>query len=264
MVPMVDVQSLREGAAARAARRPRQPFDGSVQDAVVGGVRVRRYSPSGCAGAGAVYFAHGGYGLFGTLDLQDGYCRILAEGLGCTVVAIDYRLTPEATFGEATDDLIAVVRADGGDSPAYLAGDSAGGALAVAAAAALPETAALLLTNPNLDLSLATFDATAPDGPDLPLSRYAFTQWARPRPLVQAPRLHEPETRLPAAFVAVGALDALLPEGRALVGRLRQRGVRASLHELADMGHGFIADPDTARSVAGAMKDFLDAGSAEP
>ncbi|WP_157728064.1 alpha/beta hydrolase [Dermatophilus congolensis] len=120
---------------------------------------MRRYCPQPLLWPGTVYLTHGGYGLFGTLDLQGGYCRILAQGLGCTVVAVEYRLAPEGTLGESVEDFIAVARSATVSEPVVLAGDSAGGAIAVSAAAVLPESSGLLLTNPNLDLSLAAFDS---------------------------------------------------------------------------------------------------------
>ena len=78
----VDVPGLHAEADARARRRPRAHFSGTVIDARRGVVPVRLYLPSSACGTGTVYFAHGGYGLFGTFDLQDCLCRRLADGLG--------------------------------------------------------------------------------------------------------------------------------------------------------------------------------------
>ena len=250
---------MRAAAAARAAARDRLPFAGRVEDAEVAGVRVRRYLPTGSERSGCVFFAHGGYGLFGTLDLQDGYCRILAEGLSRPVIAVDYGLAPEHHFSSSVDDFLSAVRGAKPSSPVILAGDSAGGAIAVEACARLPEAAALLLTNPNLDLTLASFDSAAPGGPDLKLSQYAFAAWTRGTTQRQAPRLHEPHHELPPTFIAIGARDALVPEARALVRHLHGQGTRASLLELPQVGHGFSADLDVAATVVSAMAHFLGA-----
>ena len=50
------------------------------------GVPLRRYAPEVRSAGTALAFLHGGYGLFGDLDLQDGYCRRLAEALGVVVL----------------------------------------------------------------------------------------------------------------------------------------------------------------------------------
>ena len=38
------------------------------------------------------------------LDSHDGICRALANGVGCLVISVDYRLAPEAKFPAAPED----------------------------------------------------------------------------------------------------------------------------------------------------------------
>ena len=131
---MVDVNRLRTDAARRAGSRAPVPFQGGVRDDVICGVPVRHYRPEDRQHQQTVVFAHGGYGLFGTLDLQDSYCRRLASVSARNVIAVDYRLAPEHTYRDAVDDVVAVAQAVG--EPLVLCGDSAGGAIAIGAAAA--------------------------------------------------------------------------------------------------------------------------------
>ena len=56
-----------------------------------------------------VYFFGGGWTL-GSIDTSDGVCRSLANGAGCLVVAVGYRLAPEHQFPAAVHDCYAAVR----------------------------------------------------------------------------------------------------------------------------------------------------------
>ena len=95
-----------------------------------------------------VYY-HGGGWVIGDLDTHDVLCRELANGAGCAVVAVDYRLAPEHRFPAAVDDALAATRWVRGtrprsaSTPARLAvgGDSAGGNLAAVVALAARDDA---------------------------------------------------------------------------------------------------------------------------
>jgi acetyl esterase len=124
-------------------------------------------------------------------------------------------------------------------------GDSAGGAIALLAARQ-SRSAALVLTNPNVDLTLRGFDAAAPGGPGLELSEWAFAHWAGGGSLPDAPDLAADTSELPPAFVAVGSTDSLLPDSRRLVQRIQDAGVHAELHVVPGAAHGFMGGPDLA------------------
>lgn len=168
---MIDVEALRQSARQRAASRPRPAFDGVIREEHVGVVATRSYTPHERMTDAIVYFSHGGYGVFGDLDLQDAYCRRLATVLHRRVVAVDYRLAPENSFFDAVDDLESCVRVQAGTTGVILCGDSAGGAVSVAVGERIGATVrALMLTNPNLDLTLQSFDRQALQGPDCELN----------------------------------------------------------------------------------------------
>lgn len=237
-----DVAALRRGAHERAVARPRRPFAGAVTDLATDGVALRRYTPDRRRPGAAVVFLHGGYGLFGDLELQDGWCRRAAEALGVVVLAVDYRLAPEARLDDAVVDALAALDLLAGDGfdRLYLDGDSAGGAVAVLAAARTAHPlAGLLLTNPNLDLSLETYDDDLPGGPGRELSTYAMRAWTGIEP-ADAPRLQRSARGLPPTLVAVGELDSLRPEARELADTCRRDGVPCRLVELPGAEHGFV------------------------
>ena len=60
-----------------------------------GEIPVRVYTPNGTAPFPLLVYFHGGGWVLGSLDTHDGICRSLANGAGCVVVSVDYRLAPE-------------------------------------------------------------------------------------------------------------------------------------------------------------------------
>ena len=107
-----------------------------------GPVPVRIYRPSADSGLPVTVFFHGGGWVIGDLESHDHCCRTIAAKANCVVVAVDYRLAPEAKFPAAVDDAWAATEwvATHGDeldvdvSRLAVAGDSAGGNLAAVVA----------------------------------------------------------------------------------------------------------------------------------
>jgi acetyl esterase len=101
------------------------------QDQIVNGVSCRIYPGT----APSVIYFHGGGYVVGGLHSHDDVCAEIRSVTGLTVVAVDYRLSPEHLHPAAFDDACAVARAVEG--PVILAGDSAGGNLAASVSHAL-------------------------------------------------------------------------------------------------------------------------------
>ena len=94
--------------AGRAWWNEGAPEMGRVVDDAVegsfGAIGVRRYYPCEIAEgatAPAIVYVHGGGFVLGNLDTHDRICRILAKRAGVPVVAVDYRLSPEAKYPSA-------------------------------------------------------------------------------------------------------------------------------------------------------------------
>ena len=121
-----------------------------------GDIPVRYYYPTAEAAAGraagqalapAIVYVHGGGFVLGNLDTHDRVCRILAEKTGAVLVAVDYRLSPEAKYPSAVQEVAAVASylhehgaehgIDGGRLS--FAGDSGGAHLGLAATLYLRE-----------------------------------------------------------------------------------------------------------------------------
>lgn len=113
-------------------------------------------------GAGrTLLYCHGGGFQIGSVRSHASLMARLAAASGMRVIGFDYRLAPEHRFPAAPDDAFAAYRAlvEADEVPHALAGDSAGGALALGTAirareAGLPLPKALVLLSPWLDLTM--------------------------------------------------------------------------------------------------------------
>lgn len=109
-----------------------------------GALNAMVYTPDGVANAPVIVYFHGGGWVIANADVYDGGARGLAKEAGAIVVSVDYRQAPEYKFPDAWDDALAAYRwvsacaqQLGGDPTRLaLAGESAGGNLAVATAVA--------------------------------------------------------------------------------------------------------------------------------
>ncbi|MBV8835931.1 MAG: alpha/beta hydrolase fold domain-containing protein [Alphaproteobacteria bacterium] len=130
------------------------PRDGKVEPATVGGV-PGEWVRAGAVSPGSILYLHGGAYCVGSAASHRAIAAHLAQATGMPVFSADYRLAPEHPHPAAIEDAIAASRALATQGPLVLAGDSAGGALALWAARAVPATRALVLFSPWTDLSAA-------------------------------------------------------------------------------------------------------------
>jgi acetyl esterase len=223
----------------------------AVEDFEVDGVPVRLYAPAhdGTDSPIVVYF-HGGGWVVGSLDTHDGLCRALANGSGCRVAAVGYRLAPEHPFPAAVDDCWTVTRWAFDQAPRVaVAGDSAGGNLAAVIALRARDAGLQLshqaLVYPVIDYRFDTPSYTAnAEGRGL---TQAAMRWYWDHYLGDADGLQADASPLRAASVAgvapalvvVCELDVLRDEGVTYAERLRAAGVPVELSEYEGMIHGF-------------------------
>lgn len=255
-----------------------QPI-GVVRDEVVAGRPARFYEPTSMRGAGALLvFFHGGGWIYGDLDSHDAVCRFVAERAGVRVLAIDYRLAPEAPFPAAYDDCVnaygeildraAEWQAD--TNRIAVGGDSAGGNLATLVAIEAARRgwpcAFQLLVYPGTDMvGGSTSRQTFADGFYLTaeftdLARLSYVpdpaQWTDPR---VSPLYADLPAGLAPAFVATAGFDPLRDEGEAYVEKLRAAGVEVRHLRFPGMIHSFFNLVGVGRSARRAVADIADA-----
>jgi acetyl esterase/lipase len=199
-------------------------------------------TPRGSAPTRTVVYLHGG-GFVAPIDpFQVRYAARLASALGARVVVPDYPLTPEHTWRDSHDALVALTERWLGESPdgVVLGGDSAGGGLALALALTVrdhggPQPTHLLLHSPWVDLTTSTpetFEVTKED-PWLFIGKMqAYARWWAGSAEDPAHELARPEVSpalgdlagLPPALMFFGTRDSLSPGGRLLARRAKEAG----------------------------------------
>ena len=110
----------------------------------VGGVRGEWVRPAvGAVRPGTVLYLHGGAYCVGSPATHRPITAGLALRTGMRVLALDYRLAPEHPHPAALHDALAACQGLRDQGPVVLAGDSAGGGLALATALALRDAGGL-------------------------------------------------------------------------------------------------------------------------
>ncbi|WP_375173388.1 alpha/beta hydrolase [Pseudooceanicola sp.] len=254
-------QAFRE---RRGRRRPELPEIAGVEDRLMAldgrDLAIRIYRPLGPGPHPVIVYFHGGGWVVGDLDTHDTLCRLLCAASGMGVVAVDYRLAPDAPFPTAAEDAVAATEwvareaAELGFDPGWIgvAGDSAGGNLSAVAALALRGGSVTLraqgLIYPAVDMTLEHPSHRAAKT-DIVLT-HAVMRWFRDHYVPRseswrdwrASPLHaDDHVGLPPAFVLTAGFDSLSDEGLAYAVRLRDAGVSVVERPWPGQFHGFLS-----------------------
>lgn len=251
------------------------PDDVAVTEVWPGGVPGVLLAPPGVRTDAALLYLHGGgYQLGSTVSHRELAAR-LARSTGVRALAVDYRLAPEHPFPAAVDDALAAYRwllEDQGlaSGSVVLAGDSAGGGLAVAllvaaraSGSALPAAAALL--SPWLDLTGSGATMVTKADADPILSAAVLDEMAaayaggvdRSDPL--ASPLFADLGGLPPLMVDVGTEELLMDDGVRFCDAAAEAGVDVTLTVAEGMPHvwHFIAVAPEATAATDRLGTFL-------
>lgn len=203
-----------------------------------------------------VLFFHGGGWVHGTLDTHDRLAAALAVRAHCAVLSVGYRLAPENPFPAAWEDALLSFEwlkdnhAQLGVDARYiaLAGDSAGGNLAAAAAHELagdPSVVHQLLLYPALDGSCSTRSFgkqhpgfLSPAQMNWYWDQYAHGRRSDPRVSPVAARI---SPRLAPATIILAGNDPLYEEGAAYAAQLDAAGIPVKLQTFDGAVHGFVS-----------------------
>lgn len=243
------IAALRASVDRTAGASPAQP-DVEETTGQVGGIALHRFVPAGGSSRTILYLHGGGY-VAGSVRSHRNFVSGLAAACAAEIRFPDYRLAPEHPFPAALEDAAGVYRhllAIGIDAGSIvLAGDSAGGGLALATAMHLRDRkialpAALWLLSPWADLRPRA-DASHDRDVDPVLSP---GELAAAAPLyagsaVRADWRLSPMLGafdgLPPILVHAGGDEMLRTDAEAIVANARRRGIDATLKVAGGMVH---------------------------
>ena len=160
---VADVNEQRRQLKALLSAQP-LPADVTVTAAALGAVPTAEITIDGIEPRHVVLYFHGGVYVLGDAFQAADLASQVGRRTRARVISVDYRLAPEHPYPAAVDDALAAYEAlmDNGNAPSdiVLAGESAGGALAVATLVnardhELPLPAAAFVMSPYADLTLA-------------------------------------------------------------------------------------------------------------
>ncbi len=245
------VADMRQGFAMLAAKFPLTE-EVRFTPVEAGGVPAAWIeAPNADPGRTIVYLHGGGY-VIGSIATHRELANRLSRAAAARVLLLDYRLAPEHPFPAAVEDAVSAYRwlLQQGANPArtVIAGDSAGGGLAVAALVAgrdagLPRPAAGVCLSPWTDMeglgdsmvSRAHLDPMVQREPLLNFAKL-YLHDANPRSPLAAP-LYADLNNLPPLLIHVGTSEILYDDATRLADKARAVGVDVTLEPWEEMIH---------------------------
>ena len=246
-----------------------------AEDIELDAMAFRVISPRGSTvNLPCVIYYHGGCFVSGGSATHDKQLRQLARYSGCRVIAVQYRLAPEHTFPAAHNDaetganiIWKYAQKLGVDRDNItLAGDSAGGHLALVTALRLKaarqwQPAQLMLIYPMLDAtaSFASYDHNGRDyiiTRDTLLSGYEmYMPKTDPLHPEVSPLWRKDFNGLPPTHIITAEFDPLRDEGEALYQRFLEQGVECSCQRYLGVIHGFFQLAGVSPAARNVMRD---------
>jgi len=224
----------------------------AVEKASAGGVPAEWLTPAGVSDKRVVLYLHGGSYTCGSCNSHRSMVSNIAIASKARALLLDYRLAPEHPHPAAVEDAVAAYKwmCEGGVDPKHIviAGDSAGGGLAVALLVSLrdaniPMPAASICLSPWTDLAFSGETWKSKAKADLIIFDYKEHAFAKmylggldARTPLASP-LYADLKGLPPMLIQVGLDEVLLADSTRLVERLKQAGVNATLEEWEKMQH---------------------------
>ena len=239
-----------------------------------GSLPARIYTPDGSGPFPVIVYFHGGGWVIADKQVYDGGARGLSKQAQAVVVSVDYRRAPEAKFPAAWDDALAAykwaaanaVSINGDPKKLALAGESAGGNLAVATAVAARDAGVQAPTH-----VLAVY----PVGQTGDLNTRSYQDSATAKPLNKAmigwfvdkllakpadkmdPRLdlvHAKLAGLAPVTIINAQIDPLREDGALLEAALKKAGVKVDRKVYPGTAHEFFGMAAAVKKAADAQK----------
>ncbi|MFZ1889904.1 MAG: alpha/beta hydrolase [Candidatus Binataceae bacterium] len=249
--PNASIEKTRAGFEQMTVMLPVEA-DVKCQPVNAGGVKAEWVSAPGADAGRVILYLHGGGYVIGSINTHRAISGRISRAAKARVLLIDYRLAPEHPFPAAVEDSIAAYRylLAQGTRPGRIAvaGDSAGGGLAIATLVAikeakLPMPAAGVGLSPWVDLEGIGESMTTKAKADPMVQKDGLLQMAAaylggkdPRSPLAAP-LYADLSGLPPLLIQVGTAETLLDDATRLAERARKSGVNVTLEPWENMVH---------------------------
>jgi acetyl esterase/lipase len=263
----LDALTIAERRAATESFAAQPPPGTTVEPADAGGVPAEWVVAPGVPAGRVLLYLHGGAYQIGSPATLRHMIALISAAAQAHIVSVDYRLAPEHPFPAAVEDALMAYRflLRGGADPAAIAiaGDSAGGGLALAVLVALrdagdPLPAAAVAMSPWTDLALTGESLRSRADVDVMIKPAGMTATAAtylagadPRHPYASP-LYADLRGLPPILIHVGNAEVLLDDSTRFAARARADGVDITLEVWAEMPHvwhafaGLLAESDQA------------------
>lgn len=246
----------------------------AIEEWMEGEYAIRLYRPQSTSiDLPVLIYFHGGCFVSGDFETHDRQLRMLCRRAGALVFAVHTRLAPEHSYPAAHDDALAATRLildkvqhwGGNTDRVALAGDSAGGHLALVTALRLaqldtPQPAALCLLYPMLDPagksdSYKAFGKGYVITADMLLSGFTAYFGNHSGSESEAAPLNHPSLPvLPRTLIVTAEYDPLRDEGEALYHALLTAGVEVACQRQLGVIHGYYQ----LASVSSAARQLID------
>ncbi len=244
----VEVQRKRMDHAGDRLPPPKGITIGRIEYAGLSALSFTPHAPE----PGLILYFHGGGYSRGSAQSHKPLVARLSDLFNRRAVSVDYRMAPEHACPAAVEDGAAALAlaCDEEAGPVLLAGDSAGGGLALASLmrqrqAGRPMPEAVYLISPWTDLSLSGDSVSARAGADpmltpgnLRAGAELYLQQLDPRDPDASP-LYGELSDLPPVFIQVGEDEILLDDSVRLHAALDAAGVETHCEVWAGMWHDF-------------------------
>ncbi|CAM2967817.1 alpha/beta hydrolase [Legionella steigerwaltii] len=248
-------------------------------------IATRIYHPAPQKKAPLIIYFHGGGHLSGSIETHDALCRRIAVSSQCIVLSVGYRLAPEFPYPAGLQDCIAVFAQKAellkefqvNTDHVFLAGDSAGGNLALSVCHQMKERGdntikGLVLIYPSVDFSM-NYDSYQRNGEGFLLTRekikwYFDNYFRNGGDRIQASPIYFKHLELlPPCYIAAAEYDPLFDEAHAFAKKIKNLGVSVTLEEFKGMIHVFaqleLFVPDQVFRLIASVGHFIKSHSVE-